>query len=355
MMIAQQFPQQSISTAKQRPAVLSLIVGVCLSVVKMWAWYATGSSAIMSDALESLINVATAMMAIGAIYVSTRPADGTHPYGHGKIEFFSSGAEGSMIIFAGFAIVLHSIQALIFGTKLDNMDTGLLLVAGAGIVNFFLGFYLVRSGRKSHSEALIANGQHILSDAWTSGGIIIGIGLVLLTGLDWLDPLFAVLVGLWILRSGYQIVRRSVGMLMDEADPALLNRITAAMVTSRRSGWIAPHRLRAWRSGSLVRIDFHLIMPFYWTLEQTHEQEHAIHDVLHELLDEPSEVIVHTEPCFAACCSFCTVSNCQHRKESNTHMIAWTTSLLEAEIVEQTGGVKHPDHFKQIYNEEVGL
>jgi hypothetical protein len=95
-------------------------------------------------------------------------------------------------------------------------------------------------------------------------------------------------------------------------------------------------------------------MPYYWTLEQTHEQEHAIHDALHELLDEPSEVIVHTEPCFSACCSFCSVSDCQFRKESNTRMLAWTTSLLEAEIVEQTGGVKHPDHFKHIHNEEDG-
>jgi cation diffusion facilitator family transporter len=351
-MLAQPTPKQTDTTAKQGPAVLSLVVGVCLSIVKMWAWYATGSSAIMSDALESLINVATAMMAIGAIWISTRPADGTHPYGHGKIEFFSSGAEGAMIFLAGFAIVLHAMQALILGTKLDNMDTGLLLVAGAGIVNFFLGLYLVRSGRKSHSEALIANGQHILSDAWTSGGIIIGIGLVLLTGLDWLDPLFAILVGLWILRSGYQIVRRSVGMLMDEADPALLSRITAALVASRRPGWIAPHRLRAWRSGSLVRIDFHLIMPFYWTLEQTHEHEHAIHDALHELLDEPSEVIVHTEPCFTACCHFCSVDPCPFRKELGTRTFKWTTSLLAAELTEQSGGVQHPDHLKHIHDEE---
>jgi len=338
--------------SKRGPAFVSLTVGLILSIVKMWAWYSTGSSAIMSDALESLINVATAIMAIGAIWVSTRPADGTHPYGHGKIEFFSSGAEGAMIFLAGFAIVIHAVQALIWGTQLDNMGIGLLLVAGAGVVNLFLGLYLVRSGRRSHSEALIANGHHILSDAWTSGGIIIGIGLVILTGLDWLDPLFAILVGLWILRSGYLIVRRSVGMLMDEADPSLLNRITLALAASRRPGWIAPHRLRAWRSGSLVRIDFHLIMPFYWTLEQTHEQEHAIHDALRELLDEPSEVIVHTEPCFAACCNFCAVENCTYRKEPESRTFEWTTTLLEAELVSQTAGANHPDHLTHIHLEE---
>ncbi len=330
---------------------MSLAVGLLLSIVKMWAWYSTGSSAIMSDALESLINVATALMAIGAIWVSTRPADGTHPYGHGKVEFFSSGAEGAMILLAGFAIVIHAIQALIWGTRLDNMDVGLLLVAGAGIVNLFLGLYLLRSGKRSHSEALIANGHHILSDAWTSAGIIVGISLVLLTGLEWLDPLFAILVGLWILRSGYQIVRRSVGRLMDEADPELLDRITVALVASRRPGWIAPHRLRAWRSGSLVRIDFHLIMPFYWTLEQTHEQEHAIHDALHEMLEEPSEVIVHTEPCFTACCSICTVDGCSFRQEPGNRPFEWSSELLKSELVVQTGA-KHPDHLTHVHIEE---
>lgn len=342
----------TLATAKRGPAVVSLVVGLILSVVKMWAWYATGSSAIMSDALESLINVATAIMAIGAIYISTRPADGSHPYGHGKIEFFSSGAEGAMIFLAGFAIVMHAIQALIWGTQLDNMDIGLLLVAGAGIVNLFLGLYLVRSGRRSHSEALIANGHHILSDAWTSGGIILGIGLVLITGLEWLDPLFAILVGLWILRSGYVIVRRSVGMLMDEADPELLDRITAALVATRRPGWIAPHRLRAWRSGSVVRVDFHLIMPFYWTLEQTHDHEHAIHDALHERLDEPSEVIVHTEPCFTACCSICFIEHCAYRKTEAQHRHEWSTRLLGSELVEQTAGASHPDRLTHIHEEK---
>jgi cation diffusion facilitator family transporter len=351
-MVAQVNQKHAVLEAKQGPAIISLVVGVCLSFVKMWAWYATGSSAVMSDALESLINVATAIMAIGAIWVSTRPADGTHPYGHGKIEFFSSGAEGALIFLAGFAIVIHAVQALIWGTQLDNMDVGLLLVAGAGVVNLFLGLYLLRSGKKSHSEALIANGHHILSDAWTSGGIIIGIGLVIITGLDWLDPLFAILVGLWILRSGYQIVRRSVGMLMDEADPDLLDRITVAVVKSRRPGWIAPHRLRAWRSGSLVRIDFHLIMPFYWTLEQTHEEEHAIHDALHELLEEPSEVIVHTEPCFTACCNFCGIQECHFRKEPQRRSFDWHTALLEAELVSQTAGVSHPDHVTHTHDEE---
>lgn len=351
-MPAHSAPSHSLAAAKRGPAVVSLLVGLFLSMVKMWAWYSTGSSAIMSDALESLINVATALMAIGAIWVSTRPADGTHPYGHGKIEFFSSGAEGAMIFLAGFAIVMHAIQALIWGIRLDNMDIGLLLVAGAGVVNLFLGLYLVRSGKRSHSEALIANGRHILSDAWTSGGIVVGIGLVLLTGLEWLDPLFAILVGAWILRSGYLIVRRSVGMLMDEADPDLLKRISATLAATRRPGWIAPHRLRAWRSGSVVRVDFHLIMPFYWSLEQTHDQEHAIHDALHEHLDEPSEVIVHTEPCFAACCSICFVENCAYRKSEATRRLEWKADLLGSELSEQTQGVTHPDRLKHIHDEE---
>jgi hypothetical protein len=139
---------------------------------------------------------------------------------------------------------------------------------------------------------------------------------------------------------------------LDEADPELLDRIASSLASSRRPGWIAPHRLRAWRSGSLVRIDFHLIMPFYWTLEQTHEEEHAIHDALHLMLDEPSEVIVHTEPCFAACCNLCSVDGCNFRKAPGTRKLEWSSDLLKAELVSQTSGITHPDQLAHKHEEE---
>lgn len=317
----------------------------------MWAWYATNSSAIMSDALESLINVATAIMAIFAVYVSSRPADETHPYGHGKVEFFSSGVEGALILLAGLAILSYSIDALIFGAELSRMDFGLLLVGIAGVINFVLGLFLVQSGKKHHSEALIANGHHVLSDAWTSLGIIVGITMVIITEIPWIDPLIAGFVGIWVLISGYKIIRKSVGRLMDEADPQLLARIARVLATERRDSWIIPHRLRAWRSGAIVRIDFHLIMPTYWTLEQTHEQEHSIHDAIKAGLDEPCEIIVHTEPCFSACCRICSMKECPIRANQTEERLQWTSTLLEAELIAQTKGQTHPDMSYKIHQE----
>lgn len=322
-----------------------------LTALKMWAWYATNSSAIMSDALESLINVATAIMAIFAVYVSSRPADESHPYGHGKVEFFSSGVEGALILFAGLAILSYSVEALIYGTELSRMDFGLLLVGLAGGINFVLGLYLIRTGNKHHSEALVANGHHVLSDAWTSLGIVLGIVLVIITEIKWLDPLIAAVVGVWILFSGYKIIRKSVGRLMDEADPQLLARITRILATERRDSWIIPHRLRAWRSGATVRIDFHLIMPMYWTLEQTHEQEHALHDAIIAGLEEPCEIIVHTEPCFPACCRICSMDQCAIRAHPTEERLKWTSTLLESELVAQTGGHNHPDMSSKIHSE----
>lgn len=340
------------SGSKSKAAMISLLVGMLLAGIKMWAWYATNSSAIMSDALESLINVATAIMAIFAVYVSSRPADETHPYGHGKVEFFSSGVEGALILFAGLAILSYAIDALIYGVTISRMDFGLLLVGIAGGTNFLLGLFLIRSGKKHHSEALVANGHHVLSDAWTSLGIIIGIVLVIITDIVWLDPLIAAIVGVWILFSGYKIIRKSVARLMDEADPQLLARITKVLASDRRDSWIIPHRLRAWRSGATVRIDFHLIMPTYWTLEQTHEQEHALHDAIKAGLEEPCEIIVHTEPCFSACCKICSMSDCPIRAYPTQERLNWTSALLESELVVQTGGHNHPDMSYKTHSEK---
>lgn len=331
---------------RSKAAFVSLGVGVTLCCIKLLAWYWTGSSAIMSDALESFINVASALVALAAVAVSARPADDTHPYGHGKIEFFSSGVEGAMILLAGLAICVHSVYALATGVELHDLGTGLSLVVGAGLANLALGLYLIRTGKASHSEALVASGHHVLSDVWTSVGIIAGVALVFVTGMEWLDPLCAIAAGLWIFRSGYLIVRRAIGMLMDEADPVLLGRIAGALSAARRDGWIVPHRLRAWRSGATVRVDFHLIMPFYWSLERTHGEEHALHDALKGGLSEPMEVIVHTEPCFPACCHICGVADCPVRQESRSVVHDWTSGLLEGELKQQTGGHGHPDqHF----------
>lgn len=324
-----------LSQSRVNTAVLSLVVGGLVTTIKLTAWYLTGSSAIMSDAFESFINVATALLALMAIKQSIRPADETHPYGHGKIEFFSSGVEGALILLAGIAIVLQSFNALISGVSLHQLDTGILILSAGGGINLLLGLHLVKKGKTTQSEALVASGHHVLSDVWTTLGVVIGVTLVLLSGITWLDPVCAIVAGLLILRSGYQILRRSIGWLLDEADPEILGKISQLLIVSRKPGWIAPHRLRAWKSGSLVRIDFHLILPYYWTLEKTHDVEHDIHDIIEKGLDFPTEVIIHTEPCYEACCSFCSLSSCDVRKHPYQSTLEWTQSVLEADLPAQ--------------------
>lgn len=324
-----------LSRSRVKAAILSLVVGSIVTAIKLTAWYMTGSSAIMSDAFESFINVATALLALMAIQQSIRPADETHPYGHGKIEFFSSGVEGALILLAGLAIVLQSFNALIAGVSLHQLDTGILILSAGGGVNLMLGLHLVKKGKSTQSEALTASGHHVLSDVWTTLGVVIGVALVLFTGITWLDPVCAIVAGLLILRSGYKILRRSIGWLLDEADPQILAQLSQLLIASRKPGWIAPHRLRAWKSGSLVRIDFHLILPYYWTLEETHEVEHDIHDIIEKGLEFPTEVIIHTEPCYEACCAYCSLSSCTVRKHPYQTTLEWSQPVLEADLPSQ--------------------
>ncbi len=187
-------PPVSDDRLRLRAGLISLVVGVGLLGAKYLAYLWTGSTAVLSDALESIVNVLAAIFALGGLVFAGRPADRNHPYGHGKIEFFTAGFEGGLIAFAAVLILWQAFQGLLHGVVVRNLDHGLLLVLAAGLVNLLLGLYLVRTGRRTSSLTLVADGQHVLSDAWTSAGIVVGLLLVRFTGLTWLDPVVAALV-----------------------------------------------------------------------------------------------------------------------------------------------------------------
>src|ERR1041384_5371745 len=197
---------------------LSLLISLALLAVKFQAYRLTGSTAILSDALESIVNVVAAIFALGALVFAGRPADRNHPYGHGKMEFLSAAFEGGLIAFAAVLIVYEVVQALLYGVSLRALDTGVAVVLGAGLVNLALGVYLVRTGRRYDSITLVADGRHVMADFYTSAGIVVGLLLVRVTGFGWLDPLVAAVVALNLLWTGLRLVRQAAAGLLDEED-----------------------------------------------------------------------------------------------------------------------------------------
>ena len=304
----------SASRLRIRAASISLVVGALVLGVKYVAYLATGSAAILSDALESITNVVGATFALGGIFFAIRPADEGHPYGHGKIEYMSAVFEGGLISFAAVLIVWFAIRELIVGAQVEQLDFGLLLTVGAGLVNLGLGAYLVRAGEKTGSITLIADGRHVLSDFKTSLGVVLGLGLVWITGMPIFDPLAALVVGLSLAWTGAGLVRHGAGGLLDEEDTELLARIVAAFDASTFPGIIRVHRLRAIRSGAVTHADAHLIVPEYWTVETAHEAENALELAVLEAGEVEGEIVFHTDPCRREFCRVCDVTDCPIRR-----------------------------------------
>jgi cation diffusion facilitator family transporter len=216
---------------RKRAALISLGIGGGMLIMKMSAYFLTHSSAILSDALESVVHVAATGMALYSVLLSARPADKSHPYGHGKIEFFSAGFEGAMIVLAAIAIIYQAGCQIIVGPELTKLDVGIGFTVAASVINLVLGTFLIRTGKRTNSLTLVADGKHVLTDSYTSFGVVIGLGLVLLTGWEVVDPLMAIAVALNILVSGYRLLRISVGGLMDEAHPETLEKILSVVLS----------------------------------------------------------------------------------------------------------------------------
>jgi cation diffusion facilitator family transporter len=277
-------------------AVLSLLVGFAMLGGKWVAYVLTGSHAILSDALESVVHVAATAFALLSVILSARPPDPKYPYGYGKISYFSAGFEGGLIALAALAIFYEAGQGLLLRETPHSLDVGFMIILVASVVNLFLGVWLIRLGRRTGSLILVADGQHVLADSYTSFGVVVGVGLVWFTHIWWLDPLVALLVGLNILRTGYELVRESFMGLMDRADPELLERIVATLEAARPEGWRDVHHLRAWRSGDRTFVDFHLVVPTDWTVIALHHTHDLARDALRDALGPDTEVIIHFDP-----------------------------------------------------------
>lgn len=298
-----------------RAGLLSLVVAVLMLAAKYQAYRMTGSTAVLSDALESIVNVAAAIFALGGLLFAGRPADRNHPYGHGKIEFFSAAFEGGLIAFASVLIVYEAAQSLLAGAEVRQISTGILIVFGAGLVNLVLGWYLVRTGRRYQSLTLVADGKHVISDFWTSLGVVVGLLLVHLTGLAWLDPLVALLVALSLLWTGFRLVRHAAGALLDEEDPALLSRVLNALQGYVGHGVIRVHHLRAIRAGRFHHVEAHLVVPEFWSVERAHDVSEDVAARVIRDLGVEGEMVFHTDPCHRIYCALCDLEDCPIRRE----------------------------------------
>jgi cation diffusion facilitator family transporter len=303
------------SRVRLRAGVLSLAVACLLLALKLEAYRRTGSAAVLSDALESIVNVVAAAFGIGSIVFAGRPADRNHPYGHGKIEFFSAAFEGGLIAFAALLIVVEALQAFVLGPELRALDLGLAIVLGAGVVNALLGLHLARTGRRHASLTLVADGKHVLSDAWTSLGIVVGLGLVRVTGAAWLDPLVACLVALHLFWTGFRLVREAARGLLDEEDPELLTRLVAELGPRIGQGVIHLHHLRARRAGRFHHVDAHLVVPEFWPVERAHAVSDELAQRVIRALGVEGELFFHTDPCRRAYCRECDLAQCPVRAE----------------------------------------
>lgn len=310
-----QLPRPHDASRRQLVAAVALVGGLLIFLAKVVGWRTTGSSAVLSDALESIVNVVAASFAIFALRFAARPADRDHPYGHGKIEFIAAAFEGGLISFAAVMIVFAAGRALIEGPELRQLDLGLAITAAAGAANLLLGSFVHREGKKLQSPTLIADGQHILSDVWTTAGVLLGLALVRLTGVAWLDPVAALAVGLLLGRTGVRLVRESVDALLDREDPELLERLVQAFNDSPHAGIHRVHRLRAIRSGNLVHVDAHVFVPEHWTVREAHARVLQLEEFVKQRSGLVGELALHLDPCHTSVCSGCTLPACPIRQE----------------------------------------
>jgi len=313
---------------RQKASVISLLVSVILLITKFVGFRMTGSQGIFSDAMESIVNVLAAVVAIYAIKEAAKPADKEHPYGHGKLEYFSSIFEGGLVSFAGALILIEAVQSLIFGHEVRNLGFGAAILAITGIVNLGLGWYLIRIGRFHKSIALETSGKHVLSDVTTSAGIFIGILLVWATGLVWIDAVSAIFVGLLLSYSGLKIFRKSAGVLVDETDDFLISELASLFGKAAFPGMIRIHAARIIRSGRFHHIDAHIVVPEYWDVLKAHDEVNRFE---HKVIDQYShdgELHFHMDPCHARYCRMCDVENCKIRKREFEKRIPYSVEEL---------------------------
>lgn len=305
-------------------------VSVLLLVAKLIAYYMTHSVAILTDALESIVNVSAGFIGLYSLYVSAKPRDMDHPYGHGKAEFLSAAVEGTLILTAGALIIYKAASNLIHPQEVEKLDSGMLLILGTALINFGMGFYCFKQGRRNRSLALEASGKHLMSDSYSTFGLIIGLLLLFFTKMAWIDSAVAALFGIILLFTGYRILRDSIAGIMDEADHQLLRKLVVLLNQKKSANWIDLHNLRIIKYGSVLHLDCHLTLPWYLNVHEAHQEVEALSHLVQEAFGESIELFVHTDGCLPFSCRICKKQECSERKHNFERGIEWTMDNILA-------------------------
>jgi cation diffusion facilitator family transporter len=305
------------------------ILSVALLLIKLVAYYITNSVSVLTDALEGIVNVVAGFFGLYSLYLSAKPRDADHPYGHGKIEFVSAAVEGVMILVAGSLIIIESIRNLMSPRTLHQLDIGILLIALTALLNYVVGSLCIRTGKKNKSLALEASGRHLHSDTYTTVGILVGLALIYFTNLSWLDSAIAILFSLFILYTGFRIIRSSLAGIMDERDQQLLAQMITALDNGRSANWVDLHNLRIIKYGSVLHVDCHLTVPWYLNVHEAHSEIDKLGKIIREQFGDSIEFFVHSDGCLPIGCPVCIKADCPVRHHSFRKRINWTVNNVE--------------------------
>ena len=323
---------QSAAKQNYRIQLWISILSLLLFGAKIVAYHYTNSMAILTDALESIVNVIAGFIGLYSLYVAAKPRDTDHPYGHGKAEFLSAAAEGALITAAGIMIIYETVLNILEPNPVQRLDTGLWVVGITAVVNYVAGTMCLRIGRRNNSAALQASGKHLQIDTYSTIGIILGLVIVLITGLYWLDKVIALLMSIFIIYNGYRIIRSSIAGIMDEADTELLKSFISVLNNHRHPNWIDLHNLRVIKYGSLLHIDCHLTVPWYLNVHEAHREIDALVELTRQKFGDAIEFFVHTDGCLPFSCSICIKDDCPVRQHPFTQRLEWTlTNVISNE------------------------
>lgn len=298
---------------------------------KLIAYFLTNSVGILTDALESTVNVTTGFITLYAIYVSLKPRDDDHPFGHGKAEFLSASIEGFLIMIAGAFIIFEAVKRFFLPADIQQLDIGIVIVAIAGLLNYILGWYSISIGRKHNSIALVSGGKHLQSDTYSSIGLVVGLMLLYYTKLAWLDSLIALIFGVIIIVTGIKILRETTSYLMDEADFKLINRFGSLINDNKSDDWIDIHNFKLVKYGNVFHVNCDLVLPWDTSLADAHREGEKLKELVTSGFPEDIVFHLHIDECFKKYCSHCRKANCRERVEAYESPVQFELERFMAE------------------------
>jgi len=288
-------------------------ISVFLLIAKFLAFFLTNSVGILTDALESIVNVIAGFVSLYSLFFASKPKDERHPFGHGKVELISASIEGILIMVAGGIIIYEGIKRIFIPAEIQQLDLGITLVAAAGLVNYLLGWYSIRVGKKHNSIALVAGGKHLQSDTYSSIGLVLGLILLYITKIGWIDSLLAISFGGIIVITGVSILRKTIDNLMDKADSEILSVISDLIRRNRKTHWVDVHNLKVVKYGSTYHIDCDLTLPWYYNIRESHKACEDLESAFGCEFTTKVQLSIHSDPCYEYHCPTCQMNNCTYR------------------------------------------